>query len=60
MPKIILVTHQKGGVGKSTLTFNLASNIKDIAKTCIIDIDYQGSLNNIRDFLIFLFLQKIN
>lgn len=49
MPKIILVTHQKGGVGKSTLTFNLASNIKDIAKTCIIDIDYQGSLNNIRE-----------
>lgn len=49
MPKIILVTHQKGGVGKSTLTFNLAINIKDVAKTCIIDMDYQGSLNSIRE-----------
>ena len=49
MPKFILITHQKGGVGKSTLAFNLASNIKDVAKTCIIDMDYQGSLNNIKN-----------
>ncbi|MFJ1431420.1 AAA family ATPase [Capnocytophaga canimorsus] len=48
MAKIILITHQKGGVGKSTLTFNLATNIRDIAKVCIIDFDYQGSLNNVR------------
>lgn len=39
MPKFILITHQKGGVGKSTLAFNLASNIKDVTKTCIIDMD---------------------
>jgi len=44
MPKFILITHQKGGVGKSTLAFNLASNIKEVTKTCIIDMDYQGSL----------------
>lgn len=49
MPKIILITHQKGGVGKSTLAFNLAINIKEVAKTCIIDLDFQGSLNNIRE-----------
>ena len=43
MPKIILVTHQKGGVGKSTLTFNMALAIKNEAKTAIIDLDLQGS-----------------
>lgn len=47
MSKIILITHQKGGVGKSTLTFNLATNLKDNAKVCILDMDSQGSLLNI-------------
>lgn len=42
--KIITSIHQKGGVGKSTLTFNLANNLKDTARVCIIDVDYQGSL----------------
>ncbi|WP_228547335.1 ParA family protein [Nonlabens antarcticus] len=41
---IILITHQKGGVGKSTLTFNLALNLADSAKVAIIDFDAQGSL----------------
>lgn len=45
--KIISVISQKGGVGKSTLIFNLAQNIKDNAKVCIVDMDYQGSLLNI-------------
>lgn len=49
MAKIILTTHQKGGVGKSTLTFNLAVNLKENAKVCIIDFDYQGSLLNVRE-----------
>lgn len=49
MPKVILTTHQKGGVGKSTLTFNLATNLVDNAKVCIVDLDYQGSLMNIRE-----------
>lgn len=49
MAKIILITHQKGGVGKSTLTFNLATNLKDSAKIGIIDIDSQGSLSQISE-----------
>lgn len=48
MAKIILVTHQKGGVGKSTLAFNLAANIRENAKVCLIDFDEQGSLLNIK------------
>lgn len=44
MSKTILITHQKGGVGKSTLTFNMASILKDDVKTAIIDFDLQGSL----------------
>lgn len=42
--KIITTVHQKGGVGKSTLTFNLANNLRRNAKICILDVDYQGSL----------------
>lgn len=49
MPKIIVIAHQKGGVGKSTLTFNLAVNIRDTAKVCIVDFDHQGSLNSIKE-----------
>ena len=49
MAKIILITHQKGGVGKSTLTFNLATNLKESAKVCILDMDNQGSLLNINE-----------
>lgn len=49
MAKIILTTHQKGGVGKSTLTFNIASNLRNDAKVCIIDMDSQGSLLNLRE-----------
>lgn len=50
MPYFILTTHQKGGVGKSTLTYNLAVNLKDKAQVCIIDMDVQGSLSNFKDF----------
>lgn len=49
MAKIILITHQKGGVGKSTITYNLAVNLKDNAKVCILDMDIQGSLMNINE-----------
>ncbi len=48
MAKIILITHQKGGVGKSTLAFNLAVNIKESANVCLVDFDTQGSLLNIK------------
>lgn len=49
MAKIILTTHQKGGVGKSTITYNLAVNLKENAKVCIVDMDLQGSLINISE-----------
>lgn len=49
MAKTILITHQKGGVGKSTLTFNLATNLRENAKVCIVDMDNQGSLINIKE-----------
>lgn len=47
--KIISLIHQKGGVGKSTLTFNLANNLKSAGKICILDVDFQGSLYEVRD-----------
>ena len=50
MPYFILTTHQKGGVGKSTLTYNLAVNLKDKAKVCIVDMDVQGSLSDFKNF----------
>ncbi len=43
-PKIILITHQKGGVGKSTLVANLALNLAKNALVAIVDLDHQGSL----------------
>jgi len=64
MPKIILVTHQKGGVGKSTLTFNLAQNISSSAKVAVIDFDLQGSLSQLKelvtDFEIIPFKDEID
>jgi chromosome partitioning protein len=64
MSKIILVTHQKGGVGKSTLTFNLAQNISKNAKVVVLDFDLQGSLSQLKelvtDFEIIPFKNKID
>lgn len=51
MGKIILITHQKGGVGKSTLTFNLSQNISENASVAILDLDLQGSLSSIKDLV---------
>lgn len=51
MPKIILTAHQKGGVGKSTLTFNMALALKNDVKVAIIDLDLQGSLFRSRNVL---------
>lgn len=47
MAKHILITHQKGGVGKSTLTFNLAQNLCKEANVLALDLDLQGSLSQI-------------
>lgn len=44
MPKIITLAHQKGGVGKSTLAFNLAHKFKDHVRTAVIDVDPQGTM----------------
>ncbi|WP_179317194.1 ParA family protein [Winogradskyella undariae] len=64
MPKIILITHQKGGVGKSTLTFNLAQNISKNVKVAVLDFDFQGSLSQlsdmVTDFEIISFEGEIN
>ena len=48
MPKIILITHQKGSVGKTTLTFNLAISLSKHAKILVIDLDLQGSLISLK------------
>lgn len=50
MPKFILSTHQKGGVGKSTITYNLACAIKSKARVAICDLDVQGTLAELKSF----------
>jgi chromosome partitioning protein len=58
---IITVAHTKGGVGKSTLTWNLAHSFKELGKTVtIIDLDFQQTLffiNQIRGTDTFTVLQ---
>jgi chromosome partitioning protein len=51
MPKIILITHQKGGVGKSTLTFNLAQNFSTNSRVAVLDFDLQGSLSQLEELI---------
>lgn len=49
--KIILITHQKGGVGKSTLAFNLARILSQNSKVAVLDFDSQGSLAQIKEMV---------
>jgi len=60
MPKITLITHQKGGVGKSTLAFNLAQNIANNAKVAVVDLDLQGSLSQLKDLVTDFDIIKFN
>ena len=51
MGKIIMVAHQKGGVGKSTLAMNLAVCFQDQLNVALVDTDLQGSLLQIKEDL---------
>ncbi len=47
MAQIITIAHQKGGVGKSTLSLNLAYIFKQGLSIGICDADLQGSISSI-------------
>lgn len=42
---IVTLSHQKGGVGKSTIAWNLAINLSEHIPTSIVDLDTQRSLS---------------
>lgn len=49
--KIITVAHQKGGVGKTTLSLNLAYCFAQGARVAIVDSDPQASASNLKEIL---------
>lgn len=51
MKKIITLAHQKGGVGKSTLSLNLAYSFKDHLNTALIDLDPQGTISQLKPMI---------
>lgn len=51
MAKIITLSHQKGGVGKSSLVLNLAYSFKEHLSTAIVDLDVQGTISQLRPII---------
>ena len=54
VPFVIVLAHQKGGVGKSTIAANISVELAKICDLSVIDLDMQKSLtyfNNIRSKL---------
>lgn len=47
MKKIITLSHQKGGVGKSTLAYLIALEFRKHTSVALLDIDPQGTLRQI-------------
>ena len=59
MPKVIAIANQKGGVGKTTSTYNLSAAIaKSGYKVCMIDLDPQSSLTSDCGFYVDMEIYK--
>lgn len=49
MALYISLINQKGGVGKTTMTLNLANSFKENVSVCVVDLDPQGSITTLKD-----------
>ena len=50
MSMIIVVSHTKGGVGKSTISFNLATALNSKYNIEVIDLDFQKTLTYLNEY----------